>query len=147
MPAVEGLRSPYDKTAGGLHHLGRMLDKMRLKPAGKLPSDFVRNYGLTFGLDGILCGFLNVKFEEIEVRVARTPSQGRTQRRPPQKSAVAPPTARARGAPPTSSGAKIKLKSPSTAIIAPMDTFWARENGDASAAVFPGLPPSPAGWA
>ena len=71
MPIVEGLRSPYDKNAGGLHHLGRMLDKMRLKLAGRLPADFERNYGLTFGLDGILCGFLNVKFEDIEARVAQ----------------------------------------------------------------------------
>lgn len=69
MPAVESLRSPYDKSAGGLHHLGRMFDKMRLKLAGKLPADFERNYGLTFGLDGILCGFLGVKFEDIEARV------------------------------------------------------------------------------
>lgn len=70
MPAVEGLRSPYDKSAGGLHHLGRMFDKMRLKQAGRLPPDFERNYGLSFGLDGILCGFLGVKFEDIEARVA-----------------------------------------------------------------------------
>ncbi|MBI2813637.1 MAG: DUF5069 domain-containing protein [Opitutae bacterium] len=69
MPAVEGLRSPYDKSAGGLRHLGRMFDKMRLKQAGKLPPDFERNYGLSFGLDGILCGFLGVKFEDIEARV------------------------------------------------------------------------------
>lgn len=69
MTAVPGLRSPYDKNAGGLHHLGRMLDKMRLKLAGRLPADFERNYGLSFGLDGILCGFLNVKFEDIEARV------------------------------------------------------------------------------
>lgn len=69
MPAVEGLRSPYDKNAGGLHHLGRMLDKMRLKLAGRLPPDFARNYGLSFGLDGILSGFLGVKFEDIEARV------------------------------------------------------------------------------
>lgn len=69
MPAVEGIRSPYDKTIGGLHHLGRMLDKMRLKQAGRLPPDFERNYGLSFGLDGQLCGFLGVKFEDIEARV------------------------------------------------------------------------------
>jgi hypothetical protein len=37
MPAVEGLRSPYDKTAGGLHHRGRMIDKIRLRQAGRLP--------------------------------------------------------------------------------------------------------------
>jgi hypothetical protein len=69
MPRVEGLRSPYDKTAGGLHHLGRMLDKIRLMQAGKLPEDFHRNYGLSVGLDGQLCGFLNVKFEDIIARV------------------------------------------------------------------------------
>jgi hypothetical protein len=69
MPAVPGLRSPYDKTLGGLHHLGRMLDKIRLKLAGQLPEDFHRNYGLSVGLDGQLCGFLNVKFEDVEARV------------------------------------------------------------------------------
>lgn len=69
MPRVEGLRSPYDKTLAGLHHLGRMLDKIRLMQAGRLPSDFHRNYGLSVGLDGQLCGFLNVPFEEIVARV------------------------------------------------------------------------------
>lgn len=69
MPRVEGLRSPYDKTVVGLHHLGRMLDKIRLKLAGKLPEDFARNYGLSVGLDGQLCGFLNLKFEDVEARV------------------------------------------------------------------------------
>ena len=71
MPPVNGLRSPYDKTLGGLHHLGRMIDKMRLKLAGGLPGDFHRNYGLSVGLDGNLCGFLGVKFEEIEARLAQ----------------------------------------------------------------------------
>jgi hypothetical protein len=70
MPAIEGLRSPYDKTIGGLHHLGRMLDKIRLKQTGKLPEDFQRNYGLSIGLDGQLCGFLNVKFADVEAKVA-----------------------------------------------------------------------------
>ena len=69
MPTVEGLRSPYDKTSGGLHHLGRMLDKIRLMQAGRLPEDFHRNYGLSVGLDGQLCGFLNVKFEDVMTRV------------------------------------------------------------------------------
>lgn len=71
MPAVEGLRSPFDKTLGGLHHLGRMIDKIRLKQAGRLPEDFHRNYGLSVGLDGNLCGFLGIKFEDVEARVAR----------------------------------------------------------------------------
>ncbi len=69
MPRVENFRSPYDKTAGGLHHLGRMLDKIRLQQAGQLPEDYQRNYGLSIGLDGLLCGFLNVKFEDVEARV------------------------------------------------------------------------------
>lgn len=69
MPRVENFRSPYDKTTAGLHHLGRMLDKIRLKQANKLPEDYHRNYGLSIGLDGMLCGFLNVKFEDIETRV------------------------------------------------------------------------------
>lgn len=69
MPRVEGFRSPYDKTTGGLNHLGRMLDKIRLMQAGRLPEEYHRNYGLSVGLDGHLCGFLNVKFEDIEARV------------------------------------------------------------------------------
>lgn len=69
MPHVPGLRSPYDKSVGGLHHFGRMLDKIRLMHAGQLPEDFHRNYGLSVGLDGQLCGFLNVKFEEVDARV------------------------------------------------------------------------------
>lgn len=69
MPRVEGLRSPFDKQLGGLHHLGRMIDKIRLKLAGRLPEEFHRNYGLSVGIDGHLCGFLNVKFQEIETRV------------------------------------------------------------------------------
>lgn len=69
MPRVAGLRSPYDKTIGGLHHLGRMFDKIRLQQAGKLPDDFHRNYGLSIGLDGQLCGFLNVKFTDVEAKV------------------------------------------------------------------------------
>jgi hypothetical protein len=71
MPRVEGLRSPYDKSLGGLHHLGRMVDKIRLKLSGRLPPDFQRNYGLSVGLDGNLCGFLGVSFERIEARLAQ----------------------------------------------------------------------------
>lgn len=69
MPAVPGLRSPYDTTLGGLHHLGRMVDKIRLKLADRLPEDFQRNYGLAVGLDGQLCGFLGVAFADVEARV------------------------------------------------------------------------------
>ena len=69
MPHVEGLRSPYDRTVGNLHHLGRMLDKIRLQQAGRLPEEYHRNYGLSVGLDGQLCGFLGVEFTDVEARV------------------------------------------------------------------------------
>lgn len=69
MAHVENFRSPYDRKLGDLHHLGRMLDKIRLMQAGKLPQDYHRNYGLSVGLDGMLCGFLNIKFEAVEARV------------------------------------------------------------------------------
>lgn len=71
MPAIDGLRSPCDRTLGQLHHLGRMLDKIRLRLAGRLPGDFARNYGLSVGLDGQLCGFLGVAFADVEARVAQ----------------------------------------------------------------------------
>lgn len=69
MPQVPGLRSPYDKAVGGLHHFGRMLDKIRLMHAGALPEHYHRNYGLAVGLDGQLCGFIGVAFADLEVRV------------------------------------------------------------------------------
>ena len=69
MACIDGFRSPYDRQAGGLYHLGRMLDKIRLMQAGKLPGEYHRNYGLSVGLDGQLCGFLETKFEEVEARV------------------------------------------------------------------------------
>jgi len=56
---VESRRSPYQKVAG-LYHLARMLDKIRLHQAGKLPQDYHPNLGLSAGLDGHLCGFLGV---------------------------------------------------------------------------------------
>ncbi len=69
MPHVDGFRSPYDRTVGNLHHLGRMIDKIRLMQAGRLPEDYHRNYGLAVGLDGQLCGFLGVEFKDVEARV------------------------------------------------------------------------------
>jgi hypothetical protein len=46
-----------------------MFDKIRLRHSGALPADFERNYGLSIGLDGLLCGFLGVAFADIEARV------------------------------------------------------------------------------
>ncbi len=42
MPHIPGLRSPYAKV-GRLVFFGRMLDKIRLRAAGKLPVEYVAN--------------------------------------------------------------------------------------------------------
>jgi len=65
---VEGLRSPYQKVAN-LYHLGRMLDKIRLRQAERLPAEHLPNLGLIAGLDGHLCGFLGVEFSAVCERV------------------------------------------------------------------------------
>lgn len=65
---VEGLRSPYQKVAN-LYHLGRMLDKIRLQQTGRLPDEYLPNFGLSVGLDGHLCGFLGVEFAAVCQRV------------------------------------------------------------------------------
>ena len=61
-------RSPRAKL-GGLHHLGRMLDKIRCDIEGTLPEEYRPNLGLSMGLDGFLCGFLGLKFEDIRQKV------------------------------------------------------------------------------
>jgi hypothetical protein len=63
---VPGLRSPYDQV-GGLFHFARMLDKIRLHAAGKLPADYQENLG--GGFDGALCRFLDVKYDALVARV------------------------------------------------------------------------------
>ena len=63
---IPGLRSCYDKV-GRLIYFGRMLDKIRLHAAGKLPPDYQENLGehLTT-LDGRCCRFLGIPYEEIK---------------------------------------------------------------------------------
>lgn len=46
MAHVPGLRSPYDMV-GGIVHVGRMLDKIRLHAEGKLPPDYIEQVGDT----------------------------------------------------------------------------------------------------
>lgn len=67
MSSVPGLRSPYVKV-GRLVYFGRMLDKIRLQAAGKLPLD---EYGANLGkgFDGRCCGFLRVNYDELKARV------------------------------------------------------------------------------
>lgn len=66
MPAVPGLRSPYLKV-GRLVYFGRLLDKIRLHAAGRLPpEDYAANLGK--GFDGLCCGFLRVPYAEVKAR-------------------------------------------------------------------------------
>lgn len=64
MSIVAGLRSPYAKV-GRVVYFGRMLDKIRLHAAGKLPVDeYVPNLGR--GFDGRCCSFLRVDYAELK---------------------------------------------------------------------------------
>jgi len=65
MPHVPGLRSNYDKV-GGLVYFGRMLDKIRLSTAGKLPADYQANLGI--GFDARCCTFLRVAYADLKQR-------------------------------------------------------------------------------
>ena len=57
-------RSGYEKV-GGLVMFGRCLDKIRLHQAGQLPSD----YNLGHGLDGRLCRFLMIDYQNLCARL------------------------------------------------------------------------------
>jgi hypothetical protein len=67
MAHVPGLRSCYEKV-GRFIYFGRMLDKIRLHAAGKLPADYVPLLGDTqfYTLDGRGCRFLGVPYAEIK---------------------------------------------------------------------------------
>jgi hypothetical protein len=66
MPHVPGLRSCYAKV-GRLVFFGRMLDKIRLHAAGRLPADYHGNVGV--GFDGRTCAFLGVDYPALKARV------------------------------------------------------------------------------
>lgn len=62
-------RPPYPRSpkilVGGLAHLGRLIDKIRLRHAG-----FIREYNyLTVGFDKYLLDFLQINAQELEQRV------------------------------------------------------------------------------
>jgi hypothetical protein len=65
MPFVPGLRSPYSKV-GRIVYFGRLLDKIRLHAAGKLPADYIENLGKA--LDGRCMAFLGVDYAELKAR-------------------------------------------------------------------------------
>jgi len=65
MANVPGLRSNYDKI-GRLVYFGRMLDKIRLHAAGRLPADYHANLGK--GFDARCCNFLGVDYAALTAR-------------------------------------------------------------------------------
>jgi gluconokinase len=70
MPHVPDLRSVYSKV-GRLIYFGRMLDKIRLHAAGRLPDDYVANLGSTgqfYTLDGRCCRFLGIHYDDLRAR-------------------------------------------------------------------------------
>ena len=72
MPHVPGLRSCYAKV-GRLVYFGRMLDKIRLHAAGKLPPDYVENLGEANPrvFDARCCRFVGVRYTDLVARVAQ----------------------------------------------------------------------------
>lgn len=52
-------RSPRERV-GGLYHFGRRVHKIRCHLREKLPEEYRPNFGLSIGLDGMLCGMLGV---------------------------------------------------------------------------------------
>jgi hypothetical protein len=66
LPGQSFPRSPYD-IEGGLVYFPRMLDKIRLHAAGKLPEDYVPY--LSKGFDGRCSRFLGVKYADLAERV------------------------------------------------------------------------------
>ncbi|MBI5382223.1 MAG: DUF5069 domain-containing protein [Opitutae bacterium] len=70
MPAISSLRSPYLKV-GRLVYFGRMLDKIRLHAAGRLPAEYVANLGPKLdgrSFDSLCCAFLDVDHAELTAR-------------------------------------------------------------------------------
>lgn len=63
---IDGLRSPYVLTRG-LAYFARMVDKIRLNAAGKLPPDYVENLG--GGFDERCLNFLGIRYEDLTARV------------------------------------------------------------------------------
>jgi len=64
---IPGLRSPFDQV-NGLVYFGRMLDKMRLAAAGKLPEDWQAARGTTMkrSFDWRCCEFLRIDYAALE---------------------------------------------------------------------------------
>ena len=64
---IPGLRSP-SMMVGGLVYFGRMLDKIRLAAAGKLPADWQAARGMAYptSFDARCCRFLKIDYAALE---------------------------------------------------------------------------------
>jgi Domain of unknown function (DUF5069) len=69
---IPDLRSPFEKI-GGLVYFGRMLDKIRLHAAGKLPPDWVASLGNAYptAFDGRCTRFLHIAYEDLVAETLR----------------------------------------------------------------------------
>ena len=68
---IPGLRSPFDQV-NGLVYFGRMLDKIRIAAAGKLPAGWQAARGAVKGsFDWRCCQFLKVDYAAIEAETLK----------------------------------------------------------------------------
>jgi hypothetical protein len=69
---IPGLRSPFDRVKG-IVHFGRMLDKIRLAAAGKLPEGWQASRGVTStsSFDSRCCKFLHIDYAALEVETLK----------------------------------------------------------------------------
>lgn len=69
---IPGLRSPFDQVRG-LVHFGRMLDKMRLAAAGKLPPGWETSRGVKspVSFDSLCCQFLRIQYAALEAETLK----------------------------------------------------------------------------
>jgi gluconokinase len=69
---IPGLRSPFDQVKG-LVYFGRMLDKIRLASAGKLPEGWqaARGTAVKTSFDSRCCNFLQIDYTALEVETLK----------------------------------------------------------------------------
>ena len=69
---IPGLRSPFDPV-NGLVYFGRMLDKMRLAAAGKLPEGWqsARGPAMKTSFDSRCCRFLHIDYAALEAETLK----------------------------------------------------------------------------
>lgn len=69
---IPGLRSPFDQVKG-LVYFGRMLDKIRLSAANKLPEQWqaARGTNMTGSFDARCCRFLRIDYAALETETLK----------------------------------------------------------------------------